>query len=179
MMDGWRRVDSNVALPTGYEQGVWLGEFIQRQWDELDHPCSRQVTRRALDFVDNRLARFDLSGAVLIHGDAHPANVLHDLGGTAPTGFKMIDPEGIVSEPAHDLAIPLRGWTDELMAGHAPQLILQWCHQLAAATGVDPVPIWKWAFIERVSTGLLLSRLGDPRGCDFLDLAGLLAPLRP
>ena len=63
MMDGWRRVESTVALPTGYEQGVGLGEFIQRQWVELDQPCSRQVTRRALDFVDNRLAGFDLSAA--------------------------------------------------------------------------------------------------------------------
>ena len=99
---------------------------------------------------------------MLIHGDAHPANVLEDP--NDPNTYKLIDPDGMRSEPAHDLAIPLRDWTDELLAGDAVALGHAWCRRLANRAGVDPRPIWEWAFVERVSTGLFLLRLGDPLG---------------
>ena len=83
----------------------------------------------------------------------------------------MIDPEGLISEPAHELAIPLRGWTDELLAGNVVELSLQWCDRMSNVSGVDTIPIWEWAYVERVSTGLLLLHLGDPLGRDFLDVA--------
>ena len=51
---------------------------------------------------------FDEATAVAIHGDAHPWNVLESPAG----GFKLIDPDGMWSEPAHDLAIPLRHWNE-------------------------------------------------------------------
>ena len=106
---------------------------------------------------------------MLIHGDAHPANVLEDP--NDPGTYKLIDPDGMRSEPAHDLAIPLRDWTGELLAGDAVALGHAWCRRLANRAGVDPRPIWEWAFVERVSTGLFLLRLGDPLGARFLAVA--------
>jgi streptomycin 6-kinase len=168
----WRQVSEMIELPTGADQARWLGEFIARQWHELGEPCSRQVLNRAIEFVENRLAAFDRATAVLIHGDAHSSNVLLDP--TSADGqrqFKMIDPEGIISEPAHELAIPLRGWTAELLAGDVVELSLQWCNHMSDVSGVDAIPIWEWAFVERVSTGLLLLHLGDPLGREFLGIA--------
>jgi streptomycin 6-kinase len=95
------------------------------------------------------------------------------------TRFKMIDPEGMLSEQAHDVAIPLRSWTSELSAGDTRQLMLQWCEQMATAAGIAAVPIWQWSSIERVSTGLLLADLNHPLGTDYLTIADALTDVHP
>ena len=89
----------------------------------------------------------------------------------------MIDPQGLISEPAHDLAIPLRGWSTEL--ANEPTKLVDWCHTMAATAGIDPVPIWEWAFVERVSTGLLLQQLGDPVGEHYIAVATALRATNP
>ena len=101
---------------------------------------------------------FDPSRAVLIHGDAHPSNVLSSTG----EGFKLIDPEGLISMPEHDLGIPLRGWNDELLATRNPGAVaVSWVQRMARASGYGDVEgIWEWSFIERVTSGLFLLRLG-------------------
>ena len=48
----------------------------------------------------------------------------------------------------------------ELLAADTAALALQRCRQVAALTDVDTKAIWQWAFIERLSTGLFLLRLG-------------------
>jgi streptomycin 6-kinase len=107
---------------------------------------------------------------VLIHGDAHPNNVLEDP--AAPGRFKLIDPDAMISEPAHDLAIPLRDWTDRLLLEpDSVKVGLRWCAQLGRAGGIDTKAIWEWAFLERVATGLGLLRLGESQGQDLLDIA--------
>jgi len=182
MTCGWRRLPDGAgsALPTGADQAAGLAEFIMRQWDSLGRPCSRAVIDRALEFVERRRVAFDPSTAVLVHGDAHPANVLVDPRATGGRAFKMIDPQGLVSEPAHDLAIPLRDWSGQLLAaGDVRRTATAWCRRLGTAARVAPGPIWEWAFVERVSTGLLLAYLGDPAAGDFLDIAEVLAPLDP
>jgi streptomycin 6-kinase len=168
----WRPVAGASPLLTGADQARWLGEFIQQQWIALDHPCRTETVGRALEYVERRLAAFDRSTAVLIHGDAHPGNMLAEMTPAGDGGrFKLIDPEGLISEPAHELGIPLRSWCDE-MAGDAVRLGTEWCHRLSAATGVDGQSIWEWAFIERVSTGLLFAHLGDTAAAgNFLDIA--------
>jgi streptomycin 6-kinase len=80
----------------------------------------------------------------------------------------------MVSEPAHDLAIPLRSWNDELTGSGAGDRLDGWCARLGASCDVDPGAIWEWAFTERVSTGLFLLQLGDPDGQAHLDVAEVL-----
>ena len=53
-----------------------------------------------------------------MHGDAHSWNTLEAGAGT----FKLVDPEGLVSEPAHDLAVPMRELNEELLEGDAVRL---------------------------------------------------------
>jgi streptomycin 6-kinase len=168
----WRRVPRTTRVRTGAEQAAFLGQFIGARWEELGRPCPRSTVERAERFTRARQAAFDLETAVLIHGDAHPANVLEDPSdGRVPHRFKLIDPDGMVSEPAHDLAIPLRDWSEELLAADPVETGLGWCARLSDQTGIDGRAIWEWAFVERVSTGLFLLQLGDWHGQRFLDVA--------
>ena len=175
--DGWRPLPARIELRTGAEQATFLEAFVGARWEELGHPCPRPTVELAAQYARSRRDAFDGSTAVLIHGDAHPANILEipqgsrSTGSPSTTGFKLIDPDGMRSEPAHDLAIPLRDWTTELQAGDAVELGLAWCERLSNRTDIDPRAIWEWAFVERVSTGLFLLQLGDARGAAFLDVA--------
>jgi streptomycin 6-kinase len=166
----WRPLPAEERLRTGAEQAHWLGVFIPATWEFQGRPGAPVTIELATRYARARRDAFDPRAAVLIHGDAHPANVLEDPNRSG--AFKLIDPDGMRSEPAHDLAIPLRDWTDELLAGDAVALGRAWCARLGFRAGVDPAAIWEWAFVERVSTGLFLLRLGDPAGNGFLAVAG-------
>lgn len=159
-------------LPTGAQQAGWLKASIDSSWEELGRPCPRRTIECACAFARSRRDAFDAATAVLIHGDAHPANVLEDTAaGSGANAFKLVDPDGMLSHPAHDLAIPLRDWTEELLASDPVEQGLAWCALIAGRSGVDAGEIWEWAFVERVSTGLFLIQLGDPLGVRFLDVA--------
>ena len=86
-------------------------------------------------------------------------------------GYKFVDPDGLFAEPAYDLGILMRGWNEELLAGDTLALGRARCAMLAELTGVDGEAIWQWGFIERVSTGLLLTQLGLPDARDTLAIA--------
>jgi streptomycin 6-kinase len=166
-------VPAPAGLQTGAEKARWLSEFIAETWEELDTPCSQNVVEQALAFAERREAAFDPGAAVLVHGDAHAANALQVLeGGSGQARFKFVDPDGLLAEPAYDLAIPMREWSMELLAGDAARLGRERCAHLGRLTGVDPRPIWEWGFIERVSTGLFVTQVGAERmGREMLDVA--------
>ncbi|CAN5631915.1 hypothetical protein BH18ACT1_BH18ACT1_14950 [soil metagenome] len=114
---------------------------------------------------------------MLVHGDAHPGNVLE--AGPEGTRFKLIDPDGAVSEPAYDLAIPLREWNAELLEAGVG-LAVPWCASTSRLTGVAAQAIWEWSFVERVSTGLFLLRLGHTGpAAAYLTVADALADVDP
>lgn len=164
----WRPVAEDCGLPTGVEKAAWLADYITATWGELGHPCPRAVVDRALAYCDERAAAFDPSRAVLVHGDAHGWNTLEAGAGT----FKLVDPEGVVSEPAHDLGVPMREYNEPLLAGDTPRLVRERAEVLAGACGVDPESVWQWGFIERVSTGLANVREFDgDDGLAFLEVA--------
>jgi streptomycin 6-kinase len=163
----WRPVDADIDLPTGAEKAMWLARMIVAVWEQLGRPCPRHVIDRAVGFCDERAAACDPSRAVLVHGDAHGWNTL-----AAADGFKLVDPEGIRSEPAHDLAVPMREYNEPLLAGDTARLVRKRAEQLAAWCHVDPEAVWQWGFIERVSTGLLnLREFEDGSGGAFLEVA--------
>jgi streptomycin 6-kinase len=70
--------------------------------------CSQAAAGKAVSYAAERAAAFDPERAVLIHGDAHASNLLlkPDPDGDG-TSFRLIDPEGLLSEPAHDLGVAL------------------------------------------------------------------------
>jgi streptomycin 6-kinase len=180
LTQAWRPAPEGAILRTGAEQAEWLGQVIGRWWDSLDQPCRASTVRRAIGYTASRRDAFEAERSVVIHGDAHPANVLEDPDHSDQARrFKLIDPDGMVSEPAHDVAIPLRDWSDELLASDTVDVALSWCARLAQLTGVDEGAVWQWAFIERVSTGLFMISLGDPRGRDLLRVAEAWTDVSP
>ena len=163
----WVPVPDDVLLPTGATKAARLVDFITTTWEELDRPCSARVIDIALEYAAERENAFDREAAVLVHGDAHERNTLEDGRGA----FKLVDPEGLISEPAHDLSVPMRGLNADLLAGDARRLGLERARFIAELTGVDEHAIWQWGFIERVSSGLYIMSLGLPDGDEFLAIA--------
>ena len=166
-------VSAPPRLTTGAEKARWLAGFIAATWEELGRPCSWRVVEQALAFAASREGAFDPDTSVLVHGDAHNNNALRVLeGDQAPTQYKLVDPDGLLAEPAYDLAIPMREWSGEILQGDALALGRERCAKLSNLTGVDPRGIWEWGFVERVSTGLLATRVGADRiGKEMLEIA--------
>lgn len=164
----WRPVARECGLPTGADKARWLAAYIVKAWDELGRPCGIEVVDRALAYCDSRVGGFDDANAVLVHGDAHGWNTLDAGGGT----FKFVDPEGLQSEPGHDLGVLMREYNGPLLAGETHRLVRERAELLARLCRLDPEPIWQWGFIERVSTGLANLRDFDgEEGKDFLEVA--------
>ena len=171
---GWRPVTTD-RLPTGAAKANWLAEFVTTAWSDLGHPCSASAVEQAAAFAAERAARFEPERAVLIHGDGHAYNLLA-VKDSDETSFRLTDPGGLVSEPAHDLGVVLRGWNEELLLGSTAEVALQRCEEVASLCGIDAEAIWQWAFIERVSTGLFLLRLGHhAEAAAYFEVADRLA----
>jgi streptomycin 6-kinase len=178
----WIPVPTGLSVRTGAEQAEWLAESIEDRWTHLAAPCARRTVDRAIEFTHHRRAALAGQQLVLVHGDAHPHNVLRRLPLDDTPTFALIDPDAMASEPAHDLAICLRDWSAELLAGDTVALALSWCAilaDLADLAGVDRTAIWEWAYIERVSTGLFAMQLGIPDAHQFLEVADRLADTTP
>lgn len=173
LLEFWRPVTGDHRLRTGAEQATWLADFIVTTWDELERPCPRPVIDRALAYCDERAAAFDPTTAVLVHGDAHGWNTLVvDGAATTPTAHKFVDPEGLLSERAHDLGVPMREYNEPLLAGDTARLTRDRAEHLAARCDVDPEAVWQWGFVERVSTGLANVRdFDNDDGAAFLAVA--------
>ncbi len=167
----WRPAPHS-GLPTGAEKGRWLADFITSTWVELDRPCAERTVAHALSCLQRRIAAHDDERAVLVHGDVHQWNAL----AAADSEFKLVDPDGLLAEPEYDLGVIMREDPVELMAGD-PFRRATW---LATRTGLDPQAIWEWGVAERVSTGLLLTRIDvQPIGAAMLEAADRIAATAP
>jgi len=170
----WVAAPDDLPLLTGSQKARRLAVFIEATWKSLGQPCSERAVEQALVFAQARQRAFDPAASVLVHGDAHNQNTLQIIGAdrTDCSGFKFVDPDGIRAEPALDLAVPMRDWSEELLAGDALALGRARCDFLSSLTGVAPEPIWQWGFMERMSTGLYLMQLGwHNMGRDMLKVA--------
>jgi streptomycin 6-kinase len=158
----WRRA-ADSGLPTGAEKAAWLSEFITATWAELDEPCARRTVEHAVACAERRRAAHDDERAVLVHGDVHQWNALQ-----AGDGFKLVDPDGLLAEAEYDLGVMLREDPDEPLAADTTATA-RW---MAARHGLDAVAIWEWGVVERVSTGLVTTKIGlQPVGRQMLALA--------
>ena len=164
----WRPVVVDDGLRTGDEQASWLARYITTTWDELDQPCQRAVIDTAVRLCEQRAAAFDPKRSVLVHGDAHGWNTL----AAGPGIYKFVDVEGFYSEPEHDLSAAMREYNDPLLEGDTAQLVRDRAEFLAERCEVDPLIVWEWGFIERVSTGLAnLRDFNNDEGAKFLEVA--------
>ena len=162
----WRPAP-DCGLPTGAEKGRWLADFIASTWEELNRPCSERAVDHAIACAERRVVAHRDERAVLVHGDVHQWNALE-----AEDGFRLVDPDGLLAEPEYDLGIIMR--EDPLdISDNDPHERARW---LAARTGLDATGIWEWGVVERVSTGLLGTKVGlQPVSRQMLAVADRLA----
>jgi streptomycin 6-kinase len=162
----WRPAP-DVGLPSGRDKAEWLAGFVVASWEELGRPCRRAAVDDALACAGRRARAHDPARAVLVHGDVHQWNAL-----AAGDGFKLVDPDGLVAEPEYDLGVIMREDPVELLAGD-PMARARW---LAERTGLDATAIWEWGVVERVSTGLLGTKVGlQPVAAQMLRAAEAVA----
>jgi streptomycin 6-kinase len=157
LRQAWRPAPDPAAFRSGAQKARHLASSIAERHQQLGEPCSRRVVAQAMAFATEREDAFDPARAVLLHGDAHDHNALQTLDGA---DFKFVDPDPLFGERAYDVAISMRSWTNELLAGDPVGLGLDRCAQLADLTDEPPRAIWQWGFLERVSSGLFLMVLG-------------------
>lgn len=173
----WAVPVGDTDLPSLADKGAWFAAFAVEAWEELDGPCSERVIDRAVEYAERRVAALDPDRAVLLHGDAHAWNTLEAPTAADPHAFRLIDVDGLVGEREYDLAIPMREYAEELLAGDALALGQARARFLADLTGLDAQRIWEWGYIERVTTGLLCLREGhDEWGRDFMAVAEAWSP---
>ena len=176
LKDLWQ-ASAVVGLMTGAEKARWLADFIDDTWQRLASPCAKRTRGRALDFAAERADAHTAAASVLVHGDAHAHNTLivPGFGGAPGSPCKLVDPDGLFAEPACDLAVPMREWSEALRPDPV-RLARERCGYLAESCATDERAIWQWGFMERVSTGLHLLALGfDAEGREMLEIADRLA----
>jgi streptomycin 6-kinase len=162
----WRPA-ADCELPTGADQGHHLIELITTAWEECDRPCSEGAVAYAIACAERRIDAHDDERAVLVHGDVHQWNALR-----ADDGWKLVDPDGLLAEPACDLGILMREDPADLLTGD-PHERSRW---LAARSGLEASAIWEWGVVERVSTGLECTRIGlQTSGREMLAVADRVA----
>jgi streptomycin 6-kinase len=146
----WRPVGRDVDLPTGADKAGECAELLPRLWEETGRPCSLAALEDAVACARSRQRAHDDRRAVLIHGDVHDLNALQAADGT----FRLLDPDGLLAEPACDLGTIVRCNPDTGDDLHART------ERLATRTGVDATAIWEWGTIHRVVSGLYSRRIG-------------------
>jgi streptomycin 6-kinase len=144
LAEAWQ-VRTAFPLRTAVDKARRLALFIERYWEHFDRPVPRAKVDRVLELCESRAAAWDPDDAVVVHGDAHPHNVMRRANGE----LAFIDPEPFRCERAYDLAVALR---------------------LQPSADGQPEAVREWHTIERLSTGLQCLRLGyDELARDLFD----------
>ena len=162
-------------VPTEADKAVGLAGLVTDHWERLGRPCPVAVRDQALRYAD-LLADAPGESLVVVHGDAHPGNALavpRPRSG-AETGYCFVDPDGFVADRAYDLGVTMRDFSATVLReGRPTGGVVR-----AAARrphGVDATRIWRWAFLERVSTGLYVLGFGaEAVARPYLDSAAVL-----
>lgn len=153
----WEIPVANHKLTSGNESIAWFRKFIGETWKQLKCPCSPSVIEQAFCYLQSRENALNPAEFVLVHGDAHGGNTLMNRSGE---GFKLVDPDGIVTEKAYDLGVLMREWIDEYEQDPIKKG-KERCHYLHNITGVSERAIWEWGYLQTVSTSFVFLQVGQ------------------
>lgn len=175
----WQAPPPDVPMLTGAQKADALAGVVRSVSGRFAGAVAASTVETALRFAKRRRAAFDPATSVLGHGDAHYWNTLADPAGG---GFKFVDPEGLLIEPAHDLSILLREGCrpDDFLGGDPAPAGRARCDLLERLTGVPGEAIWQWGLLEILANGLLYLDVGSPAdAAPFLTVAEAWAKAEP
>ena len=138
----------------GVAAGTWP---TVAQWgaDFDEHQRSAQAHLLPSDLVEAaRHGFFDLcrsqSEPVLLHGDLHHDNILHD----ERLGWLAIDPKGVVGEREYELGAALRNPVGSPDLYTDPGVMRRRVQRMAARLGFDGGRVLRWCFAQAVLSAL-------------------------
>ena len=170
LKQSWLPLKAEGQFPNTLGIADWFTTYINDTWKELHQPFSIPLLTKTNEFIIHRKKEYSPQNTFLVHGDAHNYNILQEKIST-PHSFKLIDPDGIRSEPAYDLGVLMREWADELSINPKEKL-LERLELLVKLTGLEKVPIWQWGLIQCVATGLVLLQANqEEEGHKLLEIA--------
>ncbi len=156
------------------DKATGLRRLIERCRSGVGADWPDAVYDQALGYADS-LQAADPAELVVVHGDPHPGNALRAAPGRSDSGYCFVDPDGFVADRAYDLGVTLRDWCARLHGSDARGTLERYCRVVADHAGVDAGRVWRWAYLERVTTGLYVLDLGAAAvGRPYLDTAALL-----
>lgn len=169
--EAWR-VPVEVGPPR-FDKAQTLMELTERLATPDDRSRWGVALDRAALWAEELSTSADPGRDVLCHGDPHPGNLLRSISRTPTTPYVFIDPDGIRCEPEYDVGVVLRSWAADLLAANEPQEFLAGIRDtVCEITGADVERAWKWGFVERVTTGLVVRHLGEVSEAEeYLDSA--------
>ena len=183
--EAWLHVDKvgdGQAPIQTFNKATSLGKAITTQYAELlsktgQPPVGDKAFAFALNYAEQLAENYySQSNLVIAHGDPHTANTIEAPNGHT-TKYVFIDPDGLLAPKAYDLGVLVRSWNIPLAQTSKPvDESRRHCRVVSEECNVDEEDIWKWGFLERVSTGLYLNtHLGNQYGTPFLHTADRIA----
>lgn len=157
LAEAWNAVPVDPGMPHPHK-GQRLAELVT----EHRHRAPRHD--RVLDEAHRIASQLDARGGrtVVVHGDPHPGNTLR-----RGDGWAFVDPDGFACDASYDVGVTVRDWSPQVLALAAAagaSAARAWHDDLVAAAasraGLAADLVADWAFVERVTTGLWLERLG-------------------
>lgn len=170
--NSWIKRSEGKKLPNTLDLLNWFSDYIHSTWLALEQPFSKDLLARVNKVIAQRRASFSIINTCLVHGDAHNFNILQTRNGNSEQ-FKLIDPDGMWSEPAYDLGVLMREWVDELLL-EPTQALKDRLSLLNDLTGVEKKAISQWGLLQTVATALVLRASNQMEESDkLLTLANL------
>jgi streptomycin 6-kinase len=144
------------TMPSEVDRAAWVGDFLGTEWERQGRPCPEALIDLGRQLAGRRSDSFRPERAVLAHGDGHAWNTLGRLSGHR--SYVLIDPDGFFAQPEYDLAISMREYLDDLLAGDPLIRGRRRASFLARATGLDADIIWEWGYLELLVNALMLTK---------------------
>lgn len=121
-----------------------------RDWLRVLHtPPPGIPAERAAAIADELLASAEPD--VLLHGDLHHGNVLRDVAGR----IKVIDPKGVLGEPAYEAGAMLRNPMTQFLDAPDPAALTRRRLAICAEMlGTDPERLRAWGFVVQVMSAV-------------------------
>jgi streptomycin 6-kinase len=111
---------------------------------DTEVPIPPHYLEKAHAFKNQLLETSD--APVLLHGDLHHDNILK-----TETGGVMIDPKGVMGEPAYEVAAFIRNpLTDWINSPEASRIIQKRIDYFATTLSIEPKRIQQWCFVQAV-----------------------------